>query len=268
MSDNENAVVKQKKTVQDHLQSDAFREKIESALPKHLTPDRFIGVALNALNKTPALAKCTQQSLFKCFLELSQMGLEPDGRRAHLIPYGQECTLLIDYKGLVELALRNGDVARIHADVVYETEYEAGDFIYDRGRIERHVKSLKSDRGKVIAAYAEVEFKSGTAKAEVMSVEEVEGIRSRSKAGKNGPWVTDWNEMAKKTAFRRLSKWLPLSPEIREHIEKDDEHQFANMKRVNAPKPARAMFKEIEDKDASAEDVVEELVSPPEGSEA
>ena len=268
MSDNDNAVVKQKKTVQDHLQSDAFREKIESALPKHLTPDRFIGVALNALNKTPALAKCTQQSLFKCFLELSQMGLEPDGRRAHLIPYGQECTLLIDYKGLVELALRNGDVARIHADVVYETEYEAGDFIYDRGRIERHVKSLKPDRGKVIAAYAEVEFKSGTAKAEVMSVEEVEGIRSRSKAGKNGPWVTDWNEMAKKTAFRRLSKWLPLSPEIREHIEKDDEHQFANMKRVNAPKPARPMFKEIEDKDASAEDVVEELVAPPEEGDA
>ena len=128
MSENKNAVVKQKKTVQDHLQSDAFRDKIESALPKHLTPDRFIGVALNALNKTPALANCTQQSLFKCFLELSQMGLEPDGRRAHLIPYGQECTLLIDYKGLVELALRNGDVARIHADVVYETEYEQEDF--------------------------------------------------------------------------------------------------------------------------------------------
>ena len=52
-----------------------------------------------------------------------------------------------------------------------------------------------------------------------------------------------------------------MSPEIREHIEKDDEHQFANMKRVNAPNPARPMFKEIEDKDASAEDVVDELVS-------
>jgi len=257
MSTNETGLVKSEKTVQDHLESDAFKAKIETALPSHLTPDRFIGVALNALNKTPALANCTQKSLFKCFLELSEMGLEPDGRRAHLIPFGKECTLLIDYKGLVELALRNGDVARIHADVVYEREYDAGDFIYDRGRIERHRKSLMPERGKVIAAYAEVEFKSGAAKAEVMSVEEIEGIRSRSKSGKNGPWVTDWNEMAKKTAFRRLSKWLPLSPEIREHIEKDDEHQFSNMKRAKTPAPAQPMFRKLDNE--TADEVVSEV---------
>jgi recombinational DNA repair protein RecT len=49
--------------------------------------------------------------------------------------------------------------------------------------------------------------------------------------------------MAKKTVFRRLSKWLPLSPEIREHMEKDDESQFSNMKRVQ---PATPLFKQIE----------------------
>jgi recombinational DNA repair protein RecT len=49
-----------------------------------------------------------------------------------------------------------------------------------------------------------------------MSRAEVEGIRARSKAGAKGPWVTDWSEMAKKTIFRRLSKWLPLSAEIQD----------------------------------------------------
>ena len=265
MSDNDNALVKQKKTIKEHLQSEVFRKQVESALPKHLTPDRFIGVALNAMNRTPELANCTQQSLFKCFLELSQMGLEPDGRRAYLVPFGTECTLLIDYKGLVELAYRNGNISRIHADVVYQTEYDAGDFVYDRGRITTHCKSLKPNRGEVIAAYAEVEFKDGTTKAELMTLEEVNEIRNQSKAKNSEPWTKHWNEMAKKTAFRRCAKWLHLSPEIQKHMESDDSHQFSNMKRVNAPKAARPMFKEIEDKEI-ADDLVEELI--PDGGEA
>jgi recombination protein RecT len=257
MSNEENQIVKDEKpkTVQEHLGSDAFKIKLASALPKHLTPERFAGVALNQVNTNPALLKCTQQSLFKCLLQLGQIGLEPDGRRAHLVPYGKECTLLIDYKGLVELALRNGDVARIHADVVYESEIENKDFIYNRGKVEVHNKSLMPDRGNVVAVYAEVEFKNGTAKAEVMTREEVEKIRADSKAGKNGPWVNHWNEMAKKTVFRRLAKWLPLSPEIRESMEKDDESQFSNMKRVQ---PAAPMFKKIE---TEAEAITEEIPS-------
>jgi recombination protein RecT len=68
-----------------------------------------------------------------------------------------------------------------------------------------------------------VELDGGTVKTEVLSHEEIEGIRKRSRAGNNGPWVTDWCEMAKKTAFRRATKWLPLSAEIRDAFERDDD---------------------------------------------
>ncbi len=40
---------------------------------------------------------------------------------------------------------------------------------------------------------------------------------------KTTPWESDWGEMAKKTVFRRCSKWLTLSPEIREAAERDDD---------------------------------------------
>lgn len=206
-------------TIRDHLESDAFKASIAKLLPKHVTPDRMARVAITALTRTPKLAQCSQESFFRCMLDLSQWGLEPDGRRAHLIPFGNECTLIIDYKGLVELCYRSGVVANIHADIVCEQD----EFVYDRGELVTHKIDFQKPRGAMYAAYCLVRFKDGTEKCEVMTKEEVDGIRARSKAGRSGPWVTDYHEMAKKTAFRRDSKWIPLSAEVRDAVHGDDD---------------------------------------------
>lgn len=213
-------------TIKDMLQGEAFKAAVGAALPQHLKPERFIRIAILAVSRTPKLQQCTQSSLLQCMMTLSQLGLEPDGRRAHLIPYGTDCQLIVDYKGLVELAYRTGSVSFIHADVVCEQD----EFEYDRGALVKHKIDFRKDRGKIYAAYALVRFKDGTEKCEVMGKDDIEGIRKRSKARDNGPWKTDWSEMAKKTAFRRLSKWIELSPEIREAVEADDsqfEHRVA-----------------------------------------
>jgi recombination protein RecT len=208
------------------LSSDAMRDQFAAALPKHLTPDRFVRVAITALTRTPKLASCSQESFFKCLLDLSAMGLEPDGRRAHLIPYGKDATLVIDYKGLVELVRRSGDVAKIHADIVCENDH----FNHQLGEVKEHTFDLKKDRGEPYAAYAQVTLKDGSVQAEIMSKADIEKIRAKSRAGKSGPWVDHWEEMAKKTAFRRLSKWLTLSPEIQTAISKADEYEFPQMR--------------------------------------
>jgi recombination protein RecT len=75
----------------------------------------------------------------------------------------------------------------------------------------------------VQAVYAEAKLTSGEVQTAVLTKDEVEGIRKRSRAGASGPWATDWSEMAKKTAIRRLSKLLPLSVEIAEAMDKDDD---------------------------------------------
>lgn len=212
-------------TIKQHLESDAFKASISKVLPKHVTPERMARVAVTALTRQPKLAECDQVSFFRCLMDLSQWGLEPDGRRAHLIPFENrkrgvvECQLIIDYKGLVELALRSGSVSYIHADIVCENDT----FEYDRGELKKHKIDFRSDRGRMYAAYALVRMKDGTEKCEVLSKDEIDGIRARSKASGTGPWVTDYNEMAKKTAFRRVSKWIPLSAELRDAAELDDD---------------------------------------------
>lgn len=223
-------------TLRQRLESPDFQAAVAKSLPKHLTPDRFIRVAVTAMMRTPKLAQCTQASFFNAMLTLSQLGLEPDGRRAHLIPYENrkmgttECQLLIDYKGIVELVMRSGSVTCLHADVVCENDV----FEYDRGELKQHKIDFRKPRGEVYAVYALARFKDGTEKAEVMTRDEVEAVRRRSRAANAGPWVTDWSEMSKKTVFKRMSKWLPLSSEYREAIEADDEeYRIAHAKPVS-----------------------------------
>lgn len=212
-------------TLQEMLKLPGVKAQLSQALPSHCKPDRFLRVVANCIRRVPKLAECDQGSFFNCLLTLSQYGLEPDGRNAHLIPFRNnkagitECQLIIDYKGLVELAMRSGLISTIHADVVCELD----DFSYNMGEIERHRIDLRKDRGEVYAVYAIVKYRDGSRKCEVMTRTDVEAIRKRSKSGNNGPWVTDWNEMAKKTVFKRLSKWISISAEFRDAVESDED---------------------------------------------
>jgi hypothetical protein len=75
------------------------------------------------------------------------------------------------------------------------------------------------DRGEIIAFYAVARFTTGGHHFDVMTRAEVEAIRDKSqawmafKAGKiqSTPWGTDFPEMGKKTAIRRISKYLPMN---------------------------------------------------------
>lgn len=201
-----------------------LQDQAALVLPKHITADRFGRVALSCLRKSPEIQAAIQTdqgrfSLLNCLMRCAEMGIEPDGRRAHLIPYKNEVTLIVDYKGIAELVMRSGLVSSLHADKVCD----ADEFTVDRGEVKAHKVDYRKPRGKAYAFYCLVRFKDGSEKAEIMTAEEVEAIRSRSRAGRSGPWVTDFDEMAKKTVFRRASKWLPLSPEIRTAIEQDDD---------------------------------------------
>ena len=221
------AISKGKRDISELLRGPELREAVSAALPRHLTPERFIRVAITATMRQPDLLKCTRESFFRALLDLSAMGLEPDGRRAHLIPYRNnkqdttEVQLIVDYKGIVDIVRRSGEVSYIHADVVREGD--KFEFTYGSDARLIHRPDLASASEKVVAIYSFVKMKDGSEDFLVMSRAEVERIRKRSRSSGSGPWVSDWDEMAKKTAFRRHSKWLPFSSETRDAIEKDDE---------------------------------------------
>jgi len=207
-----------KNDIRSLLASDTFKNQVALSLPSHMTPDRFARVALTALTRTPKLMDCTRESLLRCLMDCSSLGLEPDGRHAHLIPFKDTVTLVIDWKGLVALARRSGDVAVFRAELVKEKD----SFSWTNGTV-THDINWRTDRGKTECVYSYVRFKDGAEDWEVMTLAEVEAIRKRSRSPNVGPWVTDFDEMAKKTVIRRHSKRLTLSPEFSDALDKDDD---------------------------------------------
>lgn len=217
------------------------QEQISRALPQFLTAERFTRVALTTINKNPKLLECTETSLMGCIMDCAQLGLEPDNvmGRAYLIPFNDNknnrviCTLIVGYKGLIDLAYRSGRVKSLMAQVVHEND--AFEYEFGLGAKLNHKPTLK-DRGKIIAAYAYGILEGGITAFDIMSVEDIERIQSRSKAKNDGPWKTDWAEMARKTVLKRLSKYLPLSVEFMDAVARDNEDETEEETRLKAAK--------------------------------
>ena len=189
------------------------KDSISQLVPEHLTAERLMRIAVNCVAKTPALQNCTPASLMQCVLAAAELGLEPGGAlgQFYLVPFGQVATPVIGYRGLLELARRSGQISSIRSVVVY-----AKDLFKLTEGIEQtivHERYLGGDAGPLVYVYAVAKLKDGSVQVEVMSRAQVDAVRARSRSSNNGPWVTDYEEMAKKTVFRRLAKWLPLSSE-------------------------------------------------------
>ena len=219
-----NAVVKKTKegTLLDIVTTKGFQSQMALALPKTLTPERLTRVVMTECRKTPALLKTSRESFLGAVLQCAQLGIEPGSALGHayLIPYGNTCNLIIGYRGMIDLARRSGQIVSLHAYCVHAKD----DFHYELGLHPdiHHVPSAEADRGPVTYVYAVAQLQGGGVQFEVMSRAEVEAIRSSSKAGRSGPWVSHWDEMAKKTVIRRLFKLLPVSIEIARAVETDE----------------------------------------------
>ena len=211
-----------------------YKDQIQMALPKHLSADQFIRVALTSISKTPRLLDCTISSLMGALLQSAQLGLSPDGilGEAYLIPFRNnktnkmEVQFIPGYRGLVSLAQRSGQLKSFQAREVYE----ADEFDYEFGLNEKlvHIPAKNVTRGTLTYVYAVAHFTNGGYVFEVMSREEVEFIRDTQSKQPNGQaWLKSFPEMAKKTVIRKLSKLLPLSPEFNKAVALEDSFEFS-----------------------------------------
>ena len=210
---------KKPKTIFDIIQAGA--KQFATALPKHINTDRFVRIAITTIRQNPKLAQCSQESLLGALMVSAQLGLEPGTLgQCYLIPYGRECQFQIGYKGMIELLRRSGQLKDIYAYSVYENDDFEITYGLDRNLI--HKPNLEN-KGNFLGCYCVAILKDGAKAFEYMTKEEIETHAKKfSKTFGNGPWKTDFEAMSHKTVVKKMLKWLPLSVEFLENIEKDD----------------------------------------------
>ena len=146
------------------------------------------------------------------------ISLNPASKHAYLVPRkaqsGMAICLDISYMGLLHLAMSTGSIEFGQAKLVYANDtYESQGI--DTAPL--HKYNAFGNRGDLVGAYCVARTSTGAYLTEEMDVKQLHGVRARSEAfsgGKqnkppSGPWVTDYEEMCRKTVVKRASKYWP-----------------------------------------------------------
>jgi recombination protein RecT len=223
------AIVKDSKEayaqLQDYLMS--RQRVIANIAPKYLDSERMVRLALGASSRNPRLLQCSPKSWLMALMDSAYYGLEPNPilGHAYLVPYqnkklpGQpyEVQFMIGYKGLILLACEQAGFEDVEARMVYVGEIEGGRFEEtpeDPHKPFRHRPLYQPEsRGDIAGVYA-IGWRGPDKRPrfKYLTIDEVEGYRGRSKAAKEGPWTTDYEAMAQKTAVRRMLAMAQLKP--------------------------------------------------------
>lgn len=228
-----------------------FREQLEnraselrSALPSHISPEKFQRTVITAAQQNPDLLTVDRQSLVLACMKAAHDALLPDGRESAIIPFKEnrkvngswQTRMVAVYMpmvyGLRKKILQSGEVVALEVGVVYRKEVEAGHFYYEVGKFpplgHRPMLDLTIDDttdDQIVGAYSIATMKDGTKSYEFMRRFEIDKVRecsqtgaTRDRSGKerkpSGPWVEWFPEQCKKTVMRRHSKTLPQSGDV------------------------------------------------------
>jgi phage RecT family recombinase len=209
-----------------------------AALPPHIPVERFMRVVMTAINGNPDLQQADRLSLFDSAMKAAQDGLLPDGREGALVIFNtkdpvetrrqgkdvwiKKVQWMPMVAGIMKKARNSGQISTIVSRVVY-----AGDkfrnWIDDDGEHIEYEAADDQDRTMVRKVFAMAKLKDGAVEIEVLTPADVEKIRNASKAKAGPAWTVWWDEMARKSAIRRLSKRLPLSSDLDDLIRRDDD---------------------------------------------
>lgn len=202
-----------------------------TALPKTVSPDRFVRTVLTEVSKTPKLGDCEISTFLGACTQAAQLGLEfgPLGL-AYLVPFWNkkkkqnECQLIVGYKGYIQLARRSGEVKDIKAVAVHEHDRA---FDYWEDELGTHLihRPAFDDRGEVVRYYGRCTFTNGGSLVMLVSLGDIQARKDRSQSAGQGysPWQSDEEAMRLKTVVRIMTPWLPLATEVAQALASDEQ---------------------------------------------
>lgn len=235
-----------------------WKRELAKVLPNETEVARFMAVALLQLSDPKVggkLARCTKESFYNSIMSSARSGILPDGTNGYLIPYGTTCTLQFSYRGLCDMAIRNGIATHFASDIVRRNDV----FVWRNGCLVEHTIEGwdDEDRGDIVGVWCRAFLPNGQTQDMRMSKKDIEKVRS--KAQSDNVWSEWWEEMAKKACLKRLFKTMRNTPQLAEAIKADNE--LYDLSKPSVPKKrvvSNRVFDEGDDDTVDAEVVGEE----------
>lgn len=189
------------------------KNEIKNALPSDVSVDAFIRAAITSAQLNPEIQACSWSSLWTSILRACRDGLLPDGQEGAIVPFKSTATWIPMYAGLLRRFRRSGQFKWVTAGIVREGEVFEH-WITQDGEHFRHVPGDDISR-PIQRIYSLATTKEGGVFVAVLPIAEANKIRAMSRATReDSPWKQWPEEMYKKTAIRRLAKFLPSARDI------------------------------------------------------
>lgn len=188
---------------------------------------QFVASLLSVVTNNNLLAKATNESIMTAAMKAAVLNLpiEPSLGYAYIVPYKNQAQFQIGYKGLIQLAQRSGQVTRLNAGEVYESQYKGFNPLTED--LEVDMTAIPKEKEKVVGYFAFMRLANGFEKTVFWTKERVQAHGkkySQSFSSKYSPWQSDFDAMARKTVLKHmLSTYAPLSTELQEAIVTDNE---------------------------------------------
>lgn len=198
--------------IEDFVRSD--EHALQLALADRIGVDRFIAAAVTTFRSSAKLGQTTPESRLGALYIAAQLGLEIGGPRGlvYVVPYGNQATLVVGYKGFVDLFYRAG-ARKIDWFVVRQGDHFRMMATADRGLVYEWAPAggVPDEKQPWTGVVASVETKNGGTVWQYMTKAEVLARRPKPTPD---PWKKWEEQMALKTVLRQLAKRVPLSTEL------------------------------------------------------
>jgi len=216
-----------------YFDNDAVKKNLQAMLGQKA--QGFVTSVLSVVNNNRLLQNAEPTTIYSSAMVAASLDLpiNPNLGFAAIVPYGRMAQFQIMTKGLLQLAIRSGQYAKITNAVVHEGELVK----YDPFTDEYVFDASKRTSDKVIGFMAFFRTIGGYEKYFYMSYDEAMAHGKRySKSFNNGVWKDNPEAMCLKTVLKLLlSKYGILSIEMQRAIKFDQgvvKGDFAQMESV------------------------------------
>lgn len=215
-----------------------YNEKIVKFLPEGFSQEKLMSQVINLLDKNNDLKKCTPKSIVSGVIASASLGLtlESPFEMAYLVPYyikeqGYVAQFQISWKGYKSLAKRFDEILDVYANCVYEGDdfdYELG--LYSNKKLVHKPYIAKTrqelNERKLLYVYAGIKYKDGRDNFIVLDYNEIESLRRRNPMQKeepSGAWKTNYDDMAKAKAIKKLKNEFPVNDYSLKFFKRDEQ---------------------------------------------